>query len=138
MEQTTKSFSRNRPKIQFEVDGDIFTAASGLPAGTLAEFGVRYADAASDKGIKEQFETLSQVLSLVLLPDSYALFSERLSDRTRPIDLDQLNDVIVWLLEQYGLRPTVPSSDSSSGSPLPEPGTSSTDGAPATVSTPSP
>lgn len=130
MEQT-KSFSRNRPRIQFEIDGDLFTAASGLPAGTLAEFGVRYADAASDKGIEEQFESLSGVLSLVLLPDSYKLFGERLHDRERPIDLEQLNDVIVWLLEQYGLRPTVPASVSSNGSQGQAPGTSSTDGAPA-------
>lgn len=130
MEQT-KSFSRNRPRVQFEIDGDLFIAASGLPAGTLAEFGVRYADAASDKGIEQQFKSLSGVLSLVLLPDSYKLFGERLHDRERPIDLDQLNDVIVWLLEQYGLRPTVQSSVSSNGSQGQAHGTSSTGGAPA-------
>lgn len=129
MEQT-KSFSRNRPVIKFEIDGDTFTAASGLPAGTLAEFGTRYADAGSDNGIKEQFKTLSSVLELVLLPDSYTLFTKRLSDPERPIDMDQLNEVIMWLLEQYGMRPTVPASASFSGSPHPELGTSSTDGAP--------
>lgn len=132
-----KSFSRNRPKIQFDIDGDVFTAAPGLPAGTLAEFGIGYADALSEtSSIKDQFDALSSVIRLVLLPESYERFTARLTDSERPIDLEQLNEVIVWLLEQYGLRPTEPSSDSSSGPPALEPGTSSTDGVPAADSTP--
>ena len=132
-----KSFSRSRPKIQFDIDGDVFTAAPGLPAGTLAEFGIRYADAVSDSGIKQQYDSLSAVIRLVLLPESYERFTARMTDSERPIDLEQLNEVIVWLLEQYGLRPTGPSSVSSNGSPALGPGTSSTDGAQAAGSTPS-
>lgn len=131
--EPVKSFSRNRPPVRFEIDGDVFTAPVGLPAGTLAEFGVRYASAANNTGIKEQFDALSSVLELVLLRESYERFTARLTDPENPIDLEQLNQVIVWLLEQYGLRPTVPSSDSSSGSPGPASGTSLTGTAPDTV-----
>jgi hypothetical protein len=70
---------------------------------------------------------LKQALKFVLLPESYERFSARLKDRHNPIDDDQLADVVLWLLEQYGLRPTAPSQPSSDGSPSPESGTSSTE-----------
>jgi hypothetical protein len=136
MAETTRSFTRERPSISFEVDGDVFRAAPAVPAGTLVEFGTRYADVRSGRGVGEQFETLYSVLELVLLPDSYKLLGSRLVDRERPVDLSQLNDIIVWLLDQYGLRPTGAPSVSSAGSPPPVSGTSSTDGAPVPDSIP--
>lgn len=43
-----------------------------------------------------------------------------------PIELDQLTDVVEWVMGEYGLRPTEPASDSSPGQPNPAYGTNST------------
>src|SRR5690606_41105458 len=57
-------------------------------------------------------------------------FAARLKDKTNPIHDDQMSDVIIWLLEENGMRPTRPSQDSSDGSASPESGTSSTESTP--------
>lgn len=130
-----KDFSRPRPKVAFTIDGDTFDAAPAIPAETLAEFATRYENAGDADTARSQYQTLVSVLELVLLPHSYALLQERLRDRERPVDLDQLNDIIVWLMERYGLRPTQPSPTSSDGPASPVSGTSSTAPTPAAEST---
>jgi hypothetical protein len=132
-----QDFSRARNRILFRIDGDVFEAASALPAEVLVEFGTRFADVQNTaQSVDEQFAAFAGVLELVLLPDSYEAFRARLRDRAHPIDLDQLQEVIIWLIEKHGMRPTRPSSDSSPGSPSPASGTSSTDGALAAISIP--
>ena len=73
---------------------------------------------------------------MVLLPESNALFQKRLEDLENPIGLEQAGSVIEWLLEHYGMRPTEPSSDSSTGPVSPASGTNSTDAQQHTVSIP--
>jgi len=121
-----KDFSRARERIEFVIDGDVFQAAPALPGKTLTEFAKRFADIA-DTDLSERLDVFADALGMVLLPDSAALFQKRFEDLANPIELEQASDVIVWLLEQYGLRPTRPSSPSSSGLPSPASGTSSTD-----------
>lgn len=130
-----KDFSRPRERVAFTIDGDTFEAAPAIPAEILAEFATRYEDAGEAEGAKAQYQMLVTVLDLVLVPDSCALLQARMRDRERPVDLDQLNDIVIWLMEQYGLRPTQPSPSSSDGQPPPEPGTSSTEPTPDAAST---
>lgn len=131
----TKDFSRKRERILFVVDEEEFEAAVALPAEIFVQFTVRFNEYTETEGWKESYEALDAALDLVLLTDSYERLHARFSDKTKPVDLDQMADIIMWLLEQYGLRPTQPSSDSSDGQPSPEPGTSSTENSPAEEST---
>jgi len=123
-----KDFTRQRERLQFTIDGDVFEAAPALPGKTLAEFAKRFADVA-DTSLADRLDIFADALGMVLLPDSAAVFTKRFEDLEHPIELEQASEVIVWLLECYGLRPTQPSSPSSSGSPSPVSGTNSTDGA---------
>jgi hypothetical protein len=52
-----------------------------------------------------------------------------------PIELDQVTEVLDYVMGEYGLRPTKPSEDSSPGQPSPESGTNSTDSTSDAVST---
>jgi hypothetical protein len=122
-----RDFSRKRKRVHFVIDDDTFDATPAIPADLLVEFGVRYEQAASAESLPEQFELLTGVLELVLLEDSYALLRKRMKDRHNPVELDQLNDIIEYLMSEYGLRPTQPSPDSSDGQPNPESGTNSTE-----------
>jgi hypothetical protein len=121
-----KDFSRERKRLTFRIDNDVFEAATALPGKTLARFAARFADIET-MTVDKQLDAFADALGMVLLPESNALFQKRLDDLQQPIELDQASDVIQWLLEQYGLRPTEPSSPSSTGLPSPASGTSSTD-----------
>jgi hypothetical protein len=78
------------------------------------------------------------VFELVLIPASFDQLRARGKDRTNPVEIDQLSDIVLWLLEEYGLRPTQLSSNSSPGPENPASGTNSTDSTPAAASTSSP
>lgn len=133
-----KDFSKPRKKIIFRIDEDVFEAAPVMPAQTLLEFSVKFAQTQGKGDLDKQLVILRDTLEMVLLPESFDRFASRLSDRERPIELGQLSDVVMWLLEEYGLRPTRPSSASLGGSPGPESGTPSTGSTPAEESISSP
>lgn len=124
MTDQTRDFSRPRNKIVFTIDGDVFEAAPVMPAQTLMEFAGHFANIGEAPG--DNLDAMRGLLEMVLLPDSYLRLSERMRSKSNPIDIVQVSDVISWLLERYGLRPTQPSSSSADGSPSPESGTSST------------
>lgn len=130
-----KDFSRERKRLVFRIDGDVFEAATALPGKVLARFAKRFNDI-ENVPVDEQLDAFADALGMVLLPESNALFQKRLDDLQHPIELDQASDVIQWLLEEYGMRPTQPSSDSSTGQPSPASGTSLTGAAPQQVSIP--
>lgn len=44
-----------------------------------------------------------------------------------PVELEQITEILDWVMGEYGLRPTKPSGDSSPGQSSPESGTNSTD-----------
>lgn len=129
-----KDFTKKRTRITFRIDDDRFEAASAIPAGTLVQFVVKFATL-SDMSVDKKVSVLSEVLEMVLIPESFQRLTERLTDQENPIDFDQLNDIIVWLLGEYGLRPTQPSSPSQVGLPNPEHGMNLTEDAFSVVST---
>lgn len=121
-----RDFSRKRKRLNFTIDGEEFEAASGLPGDIYAEFVTLYSSTSGTETYQQQHDALKQALSLALLDDSYTRFAARLTDKKRPIDDDQMSDVVMWLLEEYADRPTRPSSGSSDGPASPASGTPST------------
>ncbi|MFE6634656.1 hypothetical protein ACFVFT_15030 [Streptomyces tendae] len=122
-----RDFTKKRKRLDFTIDGDTFEAASVLPGDVFAEFVTAYNGTVETETYQQQHDLLKHALELALLPDSWQRFADRLQDKTQPIDDDQMSDVILWLLEEYGMRPTQPSQPSSDGSASPESGTSSTE-----------
>lgn len=121
-----RDFTRKREQLTFRIDNDVFEATPAIPGDLLTEFATRYSNI-GDAPVREQLNVMKDALSLVLLPESHARFTKRLSDLENPIELEQTVDVVQWLMEVYGKRPTQPSSPSADGPPNPEPGTNSTD-----------
>jgi hypothetical protein len=121
-----RDFSRQRKRLIFTIDDDTFEAAAGLPGDVFAEFVSLYDGRAEADSYRQQRDMLKQALSLALFPDSYERFANRLQDKANPIDDEQMADVVMWLLEEYGMRPTEPSESSSDGPASPESGTNST------------
>lgn len=121
-----RDFTRKRKRLTFRIDDDVFEAATALPGKTLAAFAVRFAGIEKIP-VAQQLDVFAEALGMVLLPESNARFQKRLDDLNNPIELEQASDVVTWLMEEYGHRPTQPSSPSSTGQPSPASGTSSTD-----------
>lgn len=122
-----KDFSRKRKRLDFTIDTDTFDAAVALPGDIYAEFVTLYNKTGDVESYQNQHDLLKSALQLALLPDSWERFAARLKDKTKPIDDDQMADVVLWLLEEYGMRPTQPSPSSSDGPASPESGTPSTE-----------
>lgn len=125
-----KDFTKAKKRVTFQIDDDTFEAPSVLPVPVMQEL------AKSADGLKagaSSSETLGQVVdvfNVILLDSSAEKLRGRIASKDNPVDLEQLIDVMLWLLEVYGLRPTQPSSDSSTGQPNDVSGTPSTAGAP--------
>ena len=129
-----KDFSREEEMETIEVtmDGDTFHFAGALP--TMALLDVAKVNAEKDQ-IKK-LEIVMEFLDSVMLGDSSERFAARLASAENPITLDQCTALMFWLIEEaYTIgRPTDGSSASQNGSETT--GTSSTDGAEPTASTP--
>lgn len=132
-----KSFTRERRPIEFEIDDDKFDAVRAIPADTLMAMTAEF-EAMDGENASESIKAMLTVLEQFLLPASFRTFRERMGSKEAPIEFPQVSEVIFWLLEQYGMRPTPQSSDSADGLQLPEPGTSLTGSTPDVVSISSP
>ena len=121
-----KDFTKKRGDISFRVDDDVFHAAPGVPAEVLLDFATQFTGMGPGSPVDEQLKAFRGVFELVLLPESLERFNERMRDRANPIEIDQVEDIITWLMEQYGLRPTELPSGSPDGPQNPATGTTST------------
>jgi hypothetical protein len=130
-----RDFTRKRKRLIFRIDDDVFEAAPVLPGDAYAELVDLYNGTADVETYQQQYGMLKSALELALLPESYERFAARLGNKSNPIDGDQMADVVLWVLEAYGLRPTGPSQPSSDGPASPASGTSSTASTPLVEST---
>lgn len=145
-----KDFSSKPRVVEFAVDGEVYRGRPYLPAQTMVDFTLRVEAMGEAATGSDGFKTMMESLEMVLMPDSYRKLTGRMKDPLadlpeeeraavtelpyKPIELPQLDEILKWLMEEYGLRPTQSSSDSSAGSPDPASGTSSTDGTSEAVS----
>jgi hypothetical protein len=129
-----KDFSRPKRQVKFTVGGYEYEAMSAIPLGLALDMAKV---ARTFKAVDEdsRLDGLWQFFDAALMGDGGKQIQKQAYDKTDPLDTNQLVSIMNWLLEVYGLRPTEPSSNSSTGSS--ESGTSSTDGVQAEDSTPS-
>lgn len=122
-----RDFTRERKKIEFKIDDDVFTAKSPIPAQTLIDFAKQFTSLSTASTVEDQLSAFNGVLELVLMPASLERLKVRMSDPDEPVAIEQIEEIITWLFEEYGMRPTEPPSDSSDGPASPGPGTNSTE-----------
>jgi hypothetical protein len=133
-----RDFTAARKSIRFRIDSDIFDAVPDIPAQVLLDFALEMEHAGESP--QQAIQAMTRVVGILLTRPSAELFLARMSDPDNPISAEQLQHIMPWLMEQYGMRPTEPSSDSPDGLPSPASGMSSTANAPApgSISEPSP
>jgi hypothetical protein len=124
---------------QFRIDGDVFAAPaiiSPIALKKLAALHGQLGDVGElTKDLDRTLDLIGDMFQILLPGPSGVRFKERLLSEMEPIDLNrQALPALYWLLEQYGMRPTQPSSPSPDGSTdgqtdTQNGGISSTDGA---------
>lgn len=111
-----KNFTKKRTPLRFQIDDDLFDAVPTIPAEIMIEFAESMTSADPTKmAPKEMVGALRRVIEMVLHPESLARFKTRMKDPLNPIDMEQLDEIVTWLFEEYGMRPTEESSSSSAG-----------------------
>lgn len=120
-----KDFSKKRKVVQFQLDGELYVCYPALAIPTLQEVTKISADFSVDTAI----EALSAFFHLVMPAEAAGRLSAKLSNKESPLEIDQAADIMQWLVEEYGMRPTKSSSESSTGSPTDGDGTRSAVGA---------
>jgi len=139
-----KDFTAQPRVVEFKINDDVFRGKPYLAAQTMIDFTLGVDKLGDDISAQQGFDIMSESLQLVLMPDSYKRFRDRMRDPAQPdaasdsttqppIELPQVNEIIEWIMEEYGMRPPTSSEDSSTGSSNPDVGTSSTVTVPAGV-----
>ena len=100
-------------------DGDVLEAAPELPLAAMDTAGklAKQAKTLASDDPKAAIDMMLVFLREILLDDSLDKLMDMVSDRRRPLGAKMMMDIFAWLMEEYGMRPTQPSPDSSSSSP---------------------
>lgn len=180
-----KDFSRQPRVVEFKINEDVFRGKPYLAAQTMIDFTLGVDKLGDDISAQQGFDIMSESLQLVLMPDSYKRFRDRMRDPSagtsesadavldrirgvvlqatqggsvtvpvgvlaealdpqdrvevdagpndQPIELPQVNEIIEWIMEEYGMRPPTSPADSSTGPSVPGSGMNSTVSVPAGV-----
>lgn len=124
-----KDFTQDSQPISFMVGEETFHAYEDIPLKHLSDL-FNYSAAADDPDQTGTSVTrMVELFEKFLTPESYERFRECCLGDNPPvvIGFNRLKNIIPWLMEQYGLRPTEASSGSSTTSD--DDGAISTDGA---------
>src|SRR6266566_1896438 len=111
--------------VRFRIDDDVFYGVTGIPAMDLMRFGSMF-EGLTEANIAKNPDAFGEIFNLILRKASADTFLARMSDKEKPITLGQAMKVLPWLMEEYGMRPTQPSSSSSDGQESRDDGTSLT------------
>lgn len=125
-EVIVKDFSRNRPKIFLQLDGEQYEARSAIGLPTLQRVQAiqrKYKDPEADKA-----GMFAEMFDVLLKTADAERFRVKLADEDEPVDAEQLQEMVAYVMERNGGRPTGESSASADGSSVVEPGTPFTGG----------
>jgi hypothetical protein len=117
-EEEIKDLSKKRGAApRFRIGTRVYTGQVGLPADTVMDFTIRFGSMEAGTPVDQQIGAFKEILSELLEPESYRVLNEMTSshDPADMIEFDQLEGAISYLLEAFGLRPTMPSDSSAPG-----------------------
>jgi len=139
-----RDFSRQPRVVEFKISPDIFRGKPFLAAQTMIDFTLKVDSIGDDITASQGFDTMKEALQLVMMPDHYARFIARMrppkavdeqgneidlpvDPDNPPIELPQVNEILEYLMGEYGMRPPTSADGSSIGLSSPDAGTNSTE-----------
>lgn len=116
-----KDFTKKRKPVFFTVEGERFDCYAAIALPSLQEI----VEVSRNFSTETAVESFAAFFAIVMEPENAARMEVLLRDKKNPLDQEQAVEIMQWLLEVYGLRPTQPLSESSPGSPTDNAGTPS-------------
>jgi len=116
-----RDFSLSPEPVTFDIAPDTFECLPEIPLDALADMANLASTSTDDRSAS--LRRIYDLFDGILLPDSAAKFRARGKRSTEeepnlhPIGMRHIKELLPWLMEVYGLRPTQPSDESSDGSP---------------------
>lgn len=131
-----RDFTIKKKYVKFKIDEDIFTGHTVLGLPLMQEL-ITVSKGLGKAMESEEYDSLFDIFDRLLVKESAQRFRQRATSAGDDgIDVKrQLLPIIYYLLEEFGIRPTRPSSDSPTGSPSGTGGTTSTAGSSGAAST---
>lgn len=126
-EVVVKDFSKKRPRIFLGLDGQRYEARASIGLPTLQRVQAiqrKFKDPKVDRT-----EMFGEMFGVLLKTEDAERFREKLRDEDEPVDPDQLQEMVAYIMERNGGRPTGESTASADGSSNELSGTPSTVGA---------
>lgn len=134
-----KDFTVDVEPIRFKIGDDIFVAPPVLSIAVMQDMvsalgDLKNLDPNEPNRVVNVINGLKSIFAAILSEASAKRFAERIDSKgVDAIGFMQLTEILPWLLESYGLRPTQPSSNLSAGQEDDGTGIASTDGVPSTA-----
>ena len=111
-----KDFTRSEEPVTFRIGPDLFTCVPEVPFDVLMDM-AELAGGMQNATRTEMIQRVREFFSGVMEPASYDIFISRMARGAKlPIGMLHFRDLLSWMLEVYGLRPTRPSESSADGS----------------------
>jgi hypothetical protein len=102
---------QNTDPISFKIHGEDFECVKNLQGNALLNL---VAKAGSGEP-SDAAETVKDIFSRALLPESYERFEKLIDDKERIVTVETLGQITAWLVEQYSGRPIQGPEQSQSG-----------------------
>lgn len=127
-----KDFSKEKKKISFTLDGIEYPCYPKILAPVLQQL----TEATEELNLGNAAQKVELFFSGVMSEEHQIRLSARLADPWDDFGVEEALEIMLWLMEAYGLRPTKSSSGKSAGSRTDGAGTRSVAGASRKGSTP--
>jgi hypothetical protein len=99
-------------EVKFKLLDEEFSCRSSLPGKIMLDFAARTADENSSAA---NAAVVFDFFKAAMPKSDYERFDALISDPDRSVQIETIMDIVSWLMEVYGERPTRRSEDSSTG-----------------------
>lgn len=93
----------NLEGISFKLFGEEFHCRPQIPGKVMIDLAAKTAD---ENNAAANATVITDFFTTVLVGDSVERFNALIEDPDRVVTIDQLMDIVSWLMEQYAERPT--------------------------------
>jgi hypothetical protein len=91
-------------EVQFSLYGETFNCRRGVPGKVMIDLAVRSGD---DSSPASNASVIDDFFKAVLVgEEEYARFDALCKDPDKLIQIDQIMEIVTWLMEMYAERPT--------------------------------
>jgi len=97
-----KAVTEEDESIEFTLDGHVITCYRP----SAAQFAVAAASVSRHRPVEEKLAGIIDFFVEILDEDSRGYIEGRLLDRNDPFGLDEVDDIMGWMVEEWSARPT--------------------------------